>query len=158
MPNRIDSLIAKRTRHRRHAGAGKLQSIEAEDDFRGRLDADLGRGHECRECAQSRRRSARRAAFGIDRPGQPGDDVAAVGDVDRLARLGALVQFVDLPLGGLGVQIGGALAHNLRAPGRQEQLQPFHLRAPGKLLALVVHPENAEGEGGIDRRLSLFRS
>ena len=48
-----------------------------------------------------------------------------------------------------------------RAGGRSqngqagEKLQSFHLRASRETLTLVIHPENAEGECGIDRRLSL---
>ncbi len=37
-----------------------------------------------------------------------------------------------------------ALAHDLRTSRRQKQLQPFHMGSSGKLLPLVVHPENAE--------------
>ncbi len=39
----------------------------------------------------------------VNRTRQPGDDVAAVGNVNGFAQLGALVQFVELPLGGIAI-------------------------------------------------------
>ncbi len=84
--------------------------------------------------------------FHIHRMRQARDDVAGIGKVERRAQLGAFVQFIELPLSGIGMKMGCALAHDLRSSGRQEQLQPFHVSTSGKLLPLVVHPENAEGE------------
>ena len=148
--------VAERSRHRRQAGAGEFQSIEPEDDLRRRLHRDLGRG---RERVNARDGGGETLARGLRIHGasEPGDDVAGVGGVDRLTDLGALVEFEDLPLGGLGVQVRHALAHDLRAARRQKQLQPFDVGAAREVLALIVHPENAEGERGIHRRLRLLR-
>ena len=90
------------------------------------------------------------------RVGQARDDVAGIGDVERSANLGAFVEFVELPLGCLGMKVRRALAHDFRSSRRQKQLQPFHVSSSGKLLPLVIHPENAEGEHCIHRRLRLF--
>src|SRR5208337_4638660 len=73
------------------------------------------------------------------------DDIAGIGGVEGLANLGALVELVQLPLGGFGIQVCHALAHDIRAAWRQKKLQPFDMGSSRKLLALIVHPENAEG-------------
>ena len=39
---------------------------------------------------------------------------------------------------------------------RQKQLQPFDMCASGKLLALIVHPENAKGKRRVHRRLRFL--
>jgi hypothetical protein len=49
-----------------------------------------------------------------------------------------------------------ALANDLGAPRVQEELQTLDVSATGKLLALAIHPENAEGERGVDRGLGLL--
>ena len=41
------------------------------------------------------------------------------------------------------------------ASGGQEELQAFDVGASGELLALVIHPENAEGERGVDGGLGF---
>ena len=74
-----------------------------------------------------------------------GDDVSAIGDIEGFNSLGALIQLIDLPLSCLLVQIRRTLANDLRASRREKQLQSFHLGTSGEALALVVHPEDAEG-------------
>ena len=88
--------------------------------------------------------SARRV--GVDGADQAGDDVAGVVAVERSAGFGTLVEFVQLPLGGITVEMGHALAKYFATPGWCEELESSDMGATRKLLALVVHPENAEGE------------
>ncbi len=71
------------------------------------------------------------------------------------AGFGTLVEFVELPLGGIAIEVGHALAHHLAAAGGSEKLESRNVGATGKLLALAVHPENAEGERGVDGGLGL---
>ena len=72
------------------------------------------------------------------------------------AGFGALVEFVELPLGGIAIEMGHALASHLGVSGGQEELQSLDVGATGKLLALTIHPENGEGKSSVDRRLSFL--
>jgi hypothetical protein len=52
--------------------------------------------------------------------------------------------------------MGHALAQHFISASRSEELEAGDVNAPSELFALAVHPEDAEGERGIDRRLRFF--
>ena len=96
------------------------------------------------------------AAGHVDGANQAGDNVAGVVAIEGNAGFGAFVEFEELPLGGIAIEMGHALADNISAACRQEEFQAFDVSATGELFALAVHPENAEGESGVDRGLSFL--
>ena len=51
--------------------------------------------------------------------------------------------------------MGHALANDFAPAMGNEELKSLNVAAAGKLLALAVHPEDAEGERGIDGGLGL---
>ncbi len=92
----------------------------------------------------------------IDGANQPGNDVAGVVAIEGRPRFGTFVEFVELPFGGIAIEMRHALADNLSASRGQKKFQAFDMRTTGKLLALAIHPENGEGERSIDRGLGLL--
>ena len=137
-------------------GAGEFQPVQAEDDLARRFDMNFAvRGKRLQVCDGSGKTGASRGD--VDGADQPGDDVAGVVAIQELAGFGALVEFVELPLGGCAIEVSHALAHNVGAARRQKELKAFDVGAAGELLALAIHPQNAESESGVDRGLSLFR-
>src|SRR5664279_4929995 len=96
------------------------------------------------------------AAGHVDGANQAGDNVAGVVAIEGNAGFGAFVEFEELPLGGIAIEMRHALADNISAACRQEEFQALDVSATGELLALAIHPENAEGKGSIDGRLCLL--
>ena len=153
-PKVITSSLRNEPAHRGHAGAGEFEAVQAEDDLARRFDVGFAVGSEGLHARDGCGKTG--AGSGdIDGANQPGDDVAGVVAIEGLAGFGALVEFVELPLGGIAIEMGHALANHLGAARGQEELQAFDVGATGKLLALAIHPENAEGESGVDRGLSF---
>jgi hypothetical protein len=135
--------IAEGSRHRRHAGPSKLQAVQTEDDLRRRLKAHF-RSWNDGVNASDRRGKAFAGSLDIDGATDTSDDVSAIGDIEGFYGLGALIQLIELPLSCLLVQIRRTLANDLRASRREKQLQSFDLGTSGEVLALVVHPQDAE--------------
>ena len=155
MPKRIDSALRNDPETGVRQRPRKLQTKQPEHDLGGRIDRNLRRRRQ-RLDARNGSREALSHGLRIHGVGQASDDVAGIGDVEGRAHLRALVEFVELPLGGFGMKMRRALAHDFRSARRQKQLQSFHVGPSGKLLALVVHPENAEGQQRIHARLRLL--
>src|ERR1035438_3398881 len=70
--------------------------------------------------------------FRVHRVRQARNNIAGIGKIERFAQLGAFVEFIELPFGCFGMKMRRALAHDLRSPRGQEQLQPFHVSSSGK--------------------------
>ena len=100
----------------------------------------------------------RSLACGFVRPvHQPGPHVAAVRNLDFLEVVFPIFQFVQLPLGGIRMQMRHALAGQRGRPRGQEQFQTFDHHFSRLRQAAGIEPQDAERQSGINRGLGLLR-
>lgn len=128
---------------------GKLKAVQAEDEFARRNDDRLGVGDN-REHLCDGSGEALQGGMLIRRMDETGGDVAGVGGVKRGELLGAFVEFVELPLGQVTIEVSDTLAQHGRSAGWNKQLEAFHDDGGSAMAAAGIEPQNTESQGGID--------
>ena len=86
------------------AGAGELQAMPAKGDFGGRKDRDFAFGQAAEHLVNGIGETVEGRGF-VGAAHQAGVDVAAVGEIELGQSVVALVEFVQVPLGGAGIEV-----------------------------------------------------
>ncbi len=81
---------------------------------------------------------------------EAGAEVALIGRVTCGELFGLLVEFVELPLGGGGIEPREAREGERGRAAREDELEALVEAAAGGLLAAGLQPKDAEGEDAVD--------
>jgi hypothetical protein len=96
---------------------------------------------------------ASQGSFFVGTVDEPREHVSTIRGVDLAQRIVALVEFVQVPLGGFLIQMSDALACECGTAARNEQLQTFDREVCGMSPTTDIEPDNAEGESCVNRDL-----
>ena len=145
------------------ANACKLQAVEKQSHFGGRLDERLdpparGSRNQREEPVDARRASLPRGLC-VEGMHEAGLKIAGIAKVYGQELFTALVEGVELELCRGVVEPGHALGRGAPGARRNNHLESTHVTAAIALLAAMIEPENAERENAIDDRGGLcFRN
>lgn len=129
--------------------------MPAEGNFGGGKDGDVALRQAAEHLVNGNGEAIEGRGF-IGAAHQAGVDIAAVGEIEPGQSVVALIEFVQVPLGGAGIEVRQAFSSQGGSTGGEKQFHTFEQAAGVGGVAAGVEPEDSEGEGRVDGGLGLL--
>ena len=133
----------------------EFEAMPAKRDERGRENCDSGLGKNGRDARDGLSKVLASCGF-VDGMDEASCEVAGVAEVNWDKGILALIEFIELPLGGGGVKMGHALASQSCGTFRHNEYEAFDYALFEPRDAAGVEPKDSAGQGCVDGGLGFL--